>query len=151
MLTTVPEQSSTQATGRRDAKRGGNDDDHVRSGYSGKERKLGTRDGLFQRAGWWWIDYTDSEGKRHRKKAAPDYDTAKKTYRATMTAIARGEMLGVREEGIRVRDFVEKRYWPTVKPTLSVWEQKRARCDPRHPDAYSLRRTQARRTPPRRD
>jgi len=37
-------------------------------------------------------------------------------YRATMTAIARGEVLGVREEGIRLREFVEKRYWPTVKP-----------------------------------
>src|SRR5262245_5417808 len=49
-------------------------------------------------------------------------------YRATMTAIARGEVLGVREEGIRLRDFVEKRYWPTIKPTLSGWEQSRARA-----------------------
>jgi len=28
-------------------------------------------------------------------------------------------MLGVREEGIRLRDFVERKYWPTVGPTLS--------------------------------
>ncbi len=91
-------------------------------------RSLGTRDGLFQRNGWWWLDYHDAEGRRHRKKAAPDYDTAKKMYRATMTAIARGEVLGVRDEGIRLREFVEKRYWPTVKPTLSAGEQSRARA-----------------------
>jgi integrase len=90
-------------------------------------RKLGTRDGLFQRGGWWWIDYTDGEGRRHRKKAAPDYQTARMIYRNTVAAIARGEVLGVREEGIRLRDFVERKYWPTIKPTLSLWEQKRAR------------------------
>ncbi len=38
----------------------------------GKSRKGSTRDGLFQRRGWWWLDYYDAEGKRHRKKAAPD-------------------------------------------------------------------------------
>jgi hypothetical protein len=35
-------------------------------------REKGTRDGLFQRRGWWWLDYHDADGKRHRKKAAPD-------------------------------------------------------------------------------
>jgi integrase len=90
-------------------------------------RKLGTRDGLFQRAGWWWIDYADAEGKRHREKAAPDYQTARLIYRDKVAKIARGEVLGVREEGIRLRDFLERRYWPTVRPTLSFWEQKRAR------------------------
>ena len=37
-----------------------------------KKRKGGTRDGLFQRNGWWWLDYYDAEGKRHRQKAAPN-------------------------------------------------------------------------------
>ena len=90
-------------------------------------RKLGTRDGLFQRKGWWWIDYTDAEGKRHRRKSAPDYQTARMLYRDTVAKIARGEVIGVREEGIRLRDFVERKYWLTVKPALSVWEQLRAR------------------------
>jgi integrase len=81
-------------------------------------RKLGTRDGLFQRAGWWWIDYADADGKRHRKKAAPDYQTARLIYRDTVAKIARGEVLGVREEGIRLRDFVERKYWPAVHATL---------------------------------
>jgi len=83
------------------------------------ERKRKTRDGLFQRRGWWWIDYYDAEGRRHRKKAAPDYETAKILYRDTMTKIARGEVLGVREEGIRLKEFVDKRYWSAVKPTLA--------------------------------
>jgi integrase len=91
---------------------------------SGRPR---TRDGLFKKNNWWWLDYYDSQGKRHRKKAAPDYQTAKTMYRDTMTAIARGEVLGVREEGLRFKDFADKRYWPTVKPTLSKWEQVRAR------------------------
>jgi integrase len=84
-----------------------------------RPRKASTRDGLFQRHGWWWIDYYDADGKRHRKKAASDYGTAKKIYRKTMTAVALGEVTGVREEGIRVRVFVDKRYWPAVKSTLA--------------------------------
>jgi hypothetical protein len=96
-----------------------------------KTRRTGarplTRDGLFKRNGWWWLDYYDGEGKRHRKKAAPDYQTAQLMYRNTRTAIAKGEVLGVREEGLRFKTFVEKRYWPTVKANLSAWEQVRAR------------------------
>ncbi len=78
-----------------------------------------TRDGLFQRNGWWWIDYRDADGTRHRRKAAPDYNTAKMIYRDTMTKIVKGDVLGVREEGTLLRDFVDKRYWPAVQPTLA--------------------------------
>ncbi len=84
-----------------------------------------SRDGLFQRNGWWWIDYTGADGKRHRKKTAPSYEVAKAVYRDRMNAIAKGEVMGVREEGIRVRDLVKQKYWPTIKPTLSRWEQQR--------------------------
>lgn len=44
-----------------------------------------------------------------------------------MTKVAKGEVLGVREEGIRLREFVERKYWPTIKSALSSWEQQRAR------------------------
>jgi hypothetical protein len=81
-----------------------------------QRRKGGTRDGVFQKNGWWWIDYHDADGRRHRKKAAPDYQTAKIIYRNTMTAIAKGEVLGVREEGLRLKDFVERIWWPRTKP-----------------------------------
>jgi hypothetical protein len=64
------------------------------------QRKGGTRDGLFQKRGWWWLDYYDADGKRHRTKASPDYQTAKLLYRDRMSRIARGEVLGIREEGI---------------------------------------------------
>jgi integrase len=90
-----------------------------------RKRRARTRDGLFQRNGWWCLDYYDTDGRRHRKKAAPDYNTAKIIYRNTMTAIAKGDVLGVREEGIRVRDFVDKRYWPAVKSTLApAWAER---------------------------
>lgn len=92
-----------------------------------RKRKGGTRDGLFQRKGWWWLDYYDAEGKRHRQKAAPDYDTAKKMYREKMTGIAKGDFLGIREEGIILRKFVEEKYWPTIKGSLSFFEERRSR------------------------
>lgn len=93
-----------------------------------KEKRRGSkRDGLFQRNGWWWLDYYDAEGKRHRQKAAPDYDTAKKMYREKMTGIAKGEFLGVKEEGISLKRFAEDKYWPTIKGTLSFFEERRSR------------------------
>jgi integrase len=94
---------------------------------SSPKRSKRSRDGLFRRNGWWWLDYYDADGRRHRKKAAPDYQTAKIMYRDTMTAIAKGEVLGVREEGLRLKEFAEHRYWPTVKITLSPAEQARSR------------------------
>src|SRR5262249_36049264 len=65
------------------------------------------------------LDYYDTEGKRHRKKAAPDYQTAKLVYRDRMTKLAKGEVTGIREKGVTVARFVAERYWPTVKPTVS--------------------------------
>ncbi len=91
------------------------------------QKRLGRRDGLFQRNGWWWVDFYDTEGRRHRKKAAPDYETAKLVYREIRQAIAKGEVLGVREEGLRLRDFVEQKYWPAVAATLSSIEQRNRR------------------------
>lgn len=44
-----------------------------------------------------------------------------------MTAIAKGEALGVRGEGLRLKDFAEQKYWPTVKASVSLAEQVRAR------------------------
>lgn len=90
-------------------------------------RKGGTRDGLFQRRGFWCLDYYDAEGQRHRKKAAPDYNTAKLIYRDLMSKIAKGEVTGIREEGVTVSTFVDTRYWPAVKPTVSASWATRAR------------------------
>ncbi len=86
------------------------------------------RDGVFKRNRAWWIDYTDAEGRRHRKKAAPTYELAKLIYRDTVAAIAKGEVLGLRDEGTPFRAFVEQRYWPTVASTWSRGEQVRARA-----------------------
>jgi integrase len=80
---------------------------------------MSRRDGLFKRNGWWWIDYRDAEGRRHREKAAPSYEVAKLVYRDKMNAIAKGEVTGIREEGVTLADFVKDRYWPAVQPTVS--------------------------------
>ncbi len=85
------------------------------------------RDGLFKRHGWWWIDYHDGQGKRHRKRAAPDYQTAASST-GTPWRPSRGVRCSVSARRVsRVSAFIETRYWPTVKPNLSVWEQLRAR------------------------
>jgi integrase len=77
------------------------------------------RDGVFKRNRWWWIDYEDADGKRHRQKAAPSYEVAKLVHRDKMNAIAKGEVLGVREEGMLVRDFANSVWWPKVHPRLA--------------------------------
>jgi integrase len=90
-----------------------------------KKRRGGRRDGLFQRNGWWWIDYYDATGRRHRKKAAPDYVTAKLVYRDLMGSIARGDVLGTKDEGMTVATFAEKVWWPRVEPRLApVWAER---------------------------
>ncbi|MGH8695718.1 MAG: tyrosine-type recombinase/integrase [Burkholderiales bacterium] len=80
---------------------------------------MSRRDGVFKRNGWWWIDYHDADGRRHREKAAPSYEVAKLVYRDKMNAIAKGEVLGVREEGMLLRDFAPKVWWPRVGPRLA--------------------------------
>jgi integrase len=77
------------------------------------------RDGVFKKNGWWWIDYRDAEGQRHRMKAAPSYEVAKQLYRDKMNAIAKGEMTGIREESLTFAAFVAMRYWPTIQSTIS--------------------------------
>jgi integrase len=83
------------------------------------KRRARTRDGLFQRNGWWWIDYRDADGRRHREKAAPSYEVAKLIYRDRMNRIAKGEVLGIRDEGMPLRDFALKVWWPKVAPRLA--------------------------------
>src|SRR5262245_6829044 len=87
-----------------------------------KRRRRGVQDGVFKKRGWWWLDYSDQDGKRRREKAAPDYETAKALYRQKMTKLARGEITGIREEGMWLGVFVEKVWWPRLAPRLApVW------------------------------
>jgi integrase len=65
-------------------------------------------------------DYYDSDGRRHRQKAAPSYEVAKLVLRDKLNSMAKGEVLGVREEGMSVKAFIDTVYWPVVKPTLQV-------------------------------
>jgi hypothetical protein len=81
----------------------------------GKFATMSRRDGVFKRNGWWWIDFHDADGKRHREKAAPSYEVAKLVYRDKMNAIAKGEVLGVSEESMRLGDFANKVWWPKLR------------------------------------
>ena len=55
------------------------------------KRSLGTRDSLFLRNGWWWLDYHDAEG-------LPPYIVA-----ALQTGARRGELLGLRWADVDMR------------------------------------------------
>src|SRR5262245_50350287 len=72
------------------------------------------RDGCFFRNGWWWIDYVDAGGKRHRRKAALTHEVAKLMYKDTVTAIKKGALLGLIETNMSVRDFVTNVWLPHV-------------------------------------
>ncbi len=83
--------------------------------------------GVFAKNGWYWIDFRDAEGRRHRQKASLEHQIAKRMLRDKLGSIARGEITGIREEGTLLKDFIEKKYWPTIKENLSASEQRRAR------------------------
>ena len=83
--------------------------------------------GVFTKNGWYWIDFRDAEGRRHRQKASLEHNVAKRMLRDKLGSIARGEITGIREEGMLLKDFIEKKYWPTTKENLSESEQRRAR------------------------
>ncbi|MEQ1655193.1 MAG: hypothetical protein ABL960_05790, partial [Nitrospira sp.] len=84
--------------------------------------------GVFTKNGWYWIDFRDAEGRRHRQKASLEHQIAKRMLRDKLGSIARGEITGIREEGMLLKDFIEKKYWPTIKESLSEFEQRRTRC-----------------------
>ncbi len=83
--------------------------------------------GVFKKNGWWWIDYYDTDGRRHREKASLENRIAKNKLKEKLGSIARGDITGIREEGILLKDFIEKKYWSTVKENLSASEQARSR------------------------
>lgn len=83
--------------------------------------------GVFIKNGWYWIDFRDAEGRRHRQRASPEHHIAKRMLRAKLGSIATGEISGIREEGMLLKDFIDKKYWPTIKDSLSESEQRRAR------------------------
>jgi hypothetical protein len=79
---------------------------------------------VFKKNGFWWIDFYDQDGRRHRQKASPSYEVAKQKYREVMTRITRGEVNGLREEGLLFREFAVKTSLPLVRARLSaLWAE----------------------------
>ncbi len=54
--------------------------------------------GVFKRNGFYWIDYYDANGKRHRKKVSPSKVVAETVLRDTQVKVSKGEYLGILEE-----------------------------------------------------
>jgi len=79
---------------------------------------------VFQRQNSWWIDFTDQQGRRRRRKIGPNRRVAQEALNATLAKIARREWVGVIEDAkISFADFTkiwESRVLPTLRPTTAV-------------------------------
>jgi integrase len=78
---------------------------------------------VFKRGRWWWIDYNDALGRRHRRKVGPDKRIATEALNATLTKVARKEWVGVVEDSaISFADFSEmwnKRVLPALRASTA--------------------------------
>ena len=76
--------------------------------------------GVFKKNGNWWIDYYDSNGKRHRKKIGTQKTIADTALKDVQVKIDKGEYLGIYEEKkIYFKDFasiyIEKYAYANLK------------------------------------
>ena len=82
--------------------------------------------GVLKKNGNYWIDFRDREGKRYRKKIGPVKSIADHALREAKVKIARKEWLGLSDERVLVKQFVEEKYLPWLKANLSVKTVERA-------------------------
>jgi hypothetical protein len=73
---------------------------------------------VFKRAGFYWIDFNDGQGRRHRRRVSPSNRVAEEALNAVLNKVAREEWVGVIESPkISFADF--SKLWSTrVLPTL---------------------------------
>ncbi len=81
---------------------------------------------VFQKDGYWCIDYRDAQGIRHRKKIGPDKRVAKEALNDILSKVSRRVHLGVVEESpISFSDFAKtwkERVLPALAPkTARRW------------------------------
>jgi hypothetical protein len=91
-----------------------------------------------------WIDFSDSQGRRHRRRIAPSKRIAEEALNAVLNKVAREEWVGVTENPkTSFADFAKlwaARVLPTVRPrTAKRWSgivrnhlrpAFKARCEP---------------------
>jgi integrase len=64
---------------------------------------------VFKRDAAWWIDFSDAEGVRHRKKVGPNKRVASDVLNDVLAKVAKREFLGVIEESkVTFADFAEE-------------------------------------------
>lgn len=84
--------------------------------------------GVTKRNGNFWIDYYDSNGKRHRKKIGTQKTLAQIALKDVKVKIAKGEYLGIYEEKkVLFKGFCENVYIPYCTTHLS--EKTFIRCE----------------------
>ena len=75
--------------------------------------------GVFYRKGFYWIDFYDNNGKRHRKKVAPQKSVAQLVLKEIQCKIAKKEFLGIEDKKILFKEFVLKNFLPNARVRLS--------------------------------
>jgi integrase len=80
---------------------------------------------VFERDGFWWIDFRDAQGVRHRRKVAPNKRVAQEVLDGILGNVARRVHLGVIEDSpISFADFASV-WWKRVAHTLKPRTQER--------------------------
>jgi integrase len=80
-----------------------------------------------KKSGQWWIDFTDAQGARRRKKIGPNKRVAKEVLDGILGNVARRQHLGIIDDSaISFGDFT-KIWWDRVSPTLKPRSQERWR------------------------
>ena len=74
----------------------------------------------YRRDGFWWIDFKDAQGVRHRKKVSPSKRVAKEVLDGILGNVARRIHLGIIEDSaIGFAEFAKiwcERVAPTLRP-----------------------------------
>lgn len=76
--------------------------------------------GVFKKGDFYWIDFRDGDGLRHRRKISPQKNVAATALRDVQVRVSKGEYLGIFEEKrVTFKDFAEKTYIPYIKANVS--------------------------------
>jgi hypothetical protein len=79
----------------------------------------------YRRDGFWWIDFKDAQGVRHRKKVGPSKRVAKEVLDGILGNVARRQHLGIIEDSsIGFAEFA-KTWCERVAPTLRLRSRER--------------------------
>jgi integrase len=75
---------------------------------------------VFRRDGAFWIDFSDADGVRRRRRIGPSKRVAREVLDGLLGSVARRQYLGIIDDSATdFADFAEKIWWPKVSATIA--------------------------------